>query len=55
MFLQAENKKISASEFRLDSVGGVFLVLLTGKGIACVTSVLEFLWKGKSQTSKAKN
>ena len=25
------------------------MVLLAGLGIACVTSVLEFLWKGKSK------
>ena len=25
------------------------MVLLAGMGIACVTSVLEFLWKGKSK------
>jgi hypothetical protein len=25
------------------------VVLLAGMGIACVTSVLEFLWKGKSK------
>ena len=38
----------------LDSVGGVFVVLLAGMGIALATSVLEFLWKGRAKKSKGK-
>ena len=53
--LKAENKKSSANELTLDSVGGVFVVLLAGMGIACATSVIEFLWKGKAKNSKAKD
>ena len=33
----------------LDSVGGVFVELLAGMGVACVSSVLEFSGKGKSK------
>jgi len=28
-------------------VGGVFVVLLGGMGVACVTAVAEFVWKAR--------
>ena len=27
-------------------MGGIFVVLIAGMGIACAISVIEFLWKG---------
>ena len=47
---QATNKKSSANELTLDSVGGVFVVLLAGMGLACATSVLEYVWNRKNRT-----
>jgi hypothetical protein len=44
--LKAENKQSTANELTLDSVGGIFVVLIAGMGIACAISVMEFLWKG---------
>ena len=44
--MKAENKISTANELTLDSVGGIFEVLIAGMGIACAISVLEFLWKG---------
>ena len=44
----------NANELTLDSVGGVFVVLIAGMGIACAISVLEFIWKGSSLEKKAK-
>jgi hypothetical protein len=44
--LKAENKQSTANELTLDSVGGIFVVLIAGMGVACAISVLEFLWKG---------
>ena len=49
---QEENKKTAANELSLDSVGGIFVVLIAGMGIACAISVLEFLWKGSSLERK---
>ena len=47
------NKKSEANELSVDSVGGVFVVLIGGMGIACLISVLEFFWKRRSLESKA--
>ena len=44
----------NANELTLDSVGGVFVVLIAGMGIACAISVMEFIWKGSSLEKKAK-
>ena len=52
---QATNKKSSANELTLDSVGGVFVVLLAGMGLACATSVLEYVWNRKNRKNKAKD
>ena len=52
IFLKAENKQSTANELTLDSVGGIFVVLIAGMGIACVISVLEFMWKGGSLEKK---
>ncbi|KAG1662337.1 Glutamate receptor ionotropic, kainate 2 [Nymphon striatum] len=35
----------TANELSLANVGGVFVVLLFGVGLACIIAVLEFIWK----------
>lgn len=35
------------SALGLANVGGVFVVLLTGSCIACVTAVFEFIWRSR--------
>lgn len=43
--LQDDSKgKESAAELDLDNVGGVFVVLFGGVGIAFVIAIMEFLW-----------
>lgn len=37
----------AANELGLANVGGVFVVLMGGMGIACVIAVCEFLWKSR--------
>ncbi|CAG0908917.1 unnamed protein product [Cyprideis torosa] len=37
----------SANELGLANVGGVFVVLLGGIGIACLIAVCEFIWKSR--------
>ena len=44
----------NANELTLDSVGGVFVVLIAGMGVACAISVMEFIWKGSSLEKKCK-
>ncbi|KAG0711540.1 Glutamate receptor ionotropic, kainate 5 [Chionoecetes opilio] len=36
-----------ANELGLNNVGGVFVVLLAGMGLASVTAVCEFVWKSR--------
>ena len=36
----------------MDSVGGIFVVLIAGMGVACAISVMEYLWKGGSLERK---
>lgn len=36
-----------ASELSLANVGGVFVVLLAGMGLACLIAVFEFIWKSR--------
>ena len=43
-----ENSKSSkANELGLSNVGGVFVVLLAGMGLASVVAVCEFVWKSR--------
>ncbi|XP_069951466.1 glutamate receptor ionotropic, kainate 2-like [Cherax quadricarinatus] len=43
-----ESKSSSkANELGLNNVGGVFVVLLTGMGLASVVAVCEFIWKSR--------
>ena len=52
VLIQAENKQSQANELTMDSVGGVFVVLIAGMGVACAISVMEYLWKGGSLERK---
>ena len=49
-----KGKSDNANELTLDSVGGVFVVLIAGMGVACAISVMEFIWKGSSLEKKCK-
>lgn len=37
----------AANELGLANVGGVFVVLMGGMGVACVVAVFEFVWKSR--------
>lgn len=37
----------TANELGLSNVGGVFVVLIAGMGVACVIAVCEFVWKSR--------
>lgn len=37
----------TANELGLANVGGVFVVLMGGMGVACVIAVCEFVWKSR--------
>ncbi|ROT63284.1 putative glutamate receptor ionotropic, kainate 2 [Penaeus vannamei] len=46
-----ESKSSSkANELGLNNVGGVFVVLLAGMGLASVVAVCEFVWKSRKRT-----
>ncbi|GIY31918.1 glutamate receptor ionotropic, kainate 2 [Caerostris extrusa] len=42
-----KKKPTSASELGLPNVGGVFVVLLAGLGMAAIVAVFEFIWRTK--------
>lgn len=42
-----DKKPTSASELGLPNVGGVFVVLLAGLGMAAIVAVFEFIWRTK--------
>ena len=51
-FLQKEDTRANkASELSLANVGGVFVVLLAGMGLACLIAVFEFIWKSRKLAS----
>jgi ionotropic kainate glutamate receptor 2 len=43
----ASKSSSAANELGLANVGGVFVVLMGGMGIACVIAVCEFVWKSR--------
>lgn len=43
----ANDKKDSANELSFENVGGVFVVLAAGLGLAFFIAFLEFTWKAK--------
>lgn len=42
-----DKKTTSANELGLPNVGGVFVVLLAGLGMAAIIAVFEFIWRTK--------
>lgn len=48
-YLQDDTSKTNsaANELGLANVGGVFVVLMGGMGVACVVAVFEFVWKSR--------
>ena len=44
---QVDDKKDSASELSLESVGGVFVIMGFGIGLSLVVALIEFLCKAK--------
>ncbi|XP_071747530.1 glutamate receptor ionotropic, kainate 2 isoform X1 [Lepeophtheirus salmonis] len=42
-----DDDRAQANELSLANVGGVFVVLLAGMGIACLVAVFEFIWKSR--------
>lgn len=42
---EVHQKNNNANELTLASVGGVFVVLIAGLGIACIVAIAEFLWR----------
>ncbi|XP_055926547.1 glutamate receptor ionotropic, kainate 2-like isoform X1 [Argiope bruennichi] len=44
---ETKKKTSSASELDLPNVGGVFVVLLAGLGMAAIVAVFEFIWRTK--------
>lgn len=51
-----DSKKTSSivTELGLGNVGGVFVVLLCGLGLAIVVALMEFLWKARKRASEDK-
>ncbi|XP_063712348.1 glutamate receptor ionotropic, kainate 2-like isoform X1 [Symsagittifera roscoffensis] len=41
-----------ASSLKLDSIGGIFYVLIFGTVLGCIIAVLEFIWKSKKNASR---
>ena len=48
--IQDDDNKAKASELSLANVGGVFVMLLAGMGLACLIAVFEFIWKSRKMT-----
>jgi len=52
IFAQKDDERVSkANELSLANVGGVFVVLLAGMGLACLIAVFEFIWKSRQLAS----
>lgn len=49
--VEEKDSALATSELGIDKVGGVFVMLGVGVTIACVTAILEFIWKSL-KTSK---
>jgi hypothetical protein len=46
-----DDRANTANELSLANVGGVFVVLLAGMGLACLIAVAEFVWKSRRLTT----
>lgn len=42
-----DDRMNKANELSLANVGGVFVVLMAGMGLACLIAVFEFVWKSR--------
>lgn len=47
-------KSVNTAELGLASVGGVFLVLMIGCGVALIIAIFEFLWNIRNVAVKEK-
>jgi hypothetical protein len=47
IFQREDDRANKANELSLANVGGVFVVLLAGMGLACLIAVFEFIWKSR--------
>ena len=47
LFKPDDDRLSNANELSLANVGGVFVVLLAGMGLACLIAVFEFIWKSR--------
>lgn len=45
--METSKSSSAANELGLANVGGVFVVLMGGMGVACVVAVCEFVWKSR--------
>lgn len=45
--VETSKSSSAANELGLANVGGVFVVLMGGMGVACVIAVCEFVWKSR--------
>ncbi|KAL1447554.1 hypothetical protein MTO96_044252, partial [Rhipicephalus appendiculatus] len=52
---QAASRHDAASELGLPKVGGVFVVLLAGLGLACIIAFAEFFFKARSSRKRRRN
>ncbi|KAH7987854.1 hypothetical protein HPB51_026522 [Rhipicephalus microplus] len=52
---QAASRTDAVSELGLPKVGGVFVVLLAGLGLACLIAFAEFFFKARSSREKRRN
>ena len=47
LLLQEKSESGKAASLSIANVGGIFVVLLAGLGIACITAFVEYLWTGR--------
>lgn len=53
-FLRQDTESSEASELSMKNVGGVFIVLCSGVGVAAILAALEMLWTLWKSSSKEK-
>ena len=44
---QEKSESGKAASLSIANVGGIFVVLLAGLGVACITACVEYLWTGR--------
>ena len=45
--MQEKSESGKAASLSIANVGGIFVVLLAGLGVACITACVEYLWTGR--------